>query len=47
VDPRDAIALAAGGPVRSQRGRWTFRHASGGDRVRTFLVCLSTSSGFN
>jgi len=46
VDPRDAIELAASGPVRSERGRWTFRNASGGDRVRTFLVCLNTSSGF-
>jgi hypothetical protein len=46
VDPRDPIELAAAGPVRSQRGRWTFRNASGGDRVRTFLVCLSRSSGF-
>lgn len=46
VDPRDAIELAASGPVRSQRGRWTFRKASGGDRVRTFLVCLNRSSNF-
>ncbi len=41
VDPRDSIVFAAGGPIRSQGGRWTFRNASGGDRVRTFLVCLS------
>jgi hypothetical protein len=47
VDPRDTIELAANGPVRSQFGRWTFAQASAGDRVRTFLVCLSRSSGFN
>jgi hypothetical protein len=46
VDPRDAIELATSGPVRSQRGRWTFRQAGGGDSVRTFLVCLSRSTGF-
>ena len=47
VDPRDAIELSTSGPSRSSRGRWTFRNASGGDQVRTFLVCLSRSSGFN
>ena len=47
VDPRDPIVFAAGGPIRSQGGRWTFRNASGGDRVRTFLVCLSRSTGFS
>jgi hypothetical protein len=47
VDPRDAIALSTSGPTRQRLGRWTFRNASGGDRVRTFLVCLSRSSGFD
>jgi len=47
VDPRDAIELAVSGPTRSRLGRWTFRQASGGDRVRTFLVCLSRTSTFN
>ncbi len=47
VDPRDPIELATSGPVRSQRGRWTFTQASSGDRVRTFLVCLGRGSGFS
>jgi hypothetical protein len=47
VDPRDAIELSTSGPTRAARGRWTFRNASGGDSVRTFLVCLKRSSGFN
>ena len=47
VDPRDAIELATSGPSRPGSGRWTFRNASDGDTVRTFLVCLSRSSGFS
>jgi hypothetical protein len=46
VDPLDTIELADSGPVRSGWGRWTFRRAGGGDRVRTFLVCLARGSGF-
>jgi hypothetical protein len=46
VDPLDSIALATAAPFRNNRARWTFRNASGGDRVRTFLVCLSRSTGF-
>jgi hypothetical protein len=47
VDPLDTVELAASGPVRFGWGRWTFRQASGGDRVRTFLVCLARGSGFS
>jgi hypothetical protein len=47
LDPLDTIELAASGPVRRAWGRWAFRQASGGDSVRTFLVCLRTDSAFN
>jgi hypothetical protein len=47
LDPADTLELATTGPTRPQSGRWTFRQASGGDRVRTFLVCLSRGSEFN
>jgi hypothetical protein len=46
VDALDRIELAASGPLGSSAGRWTFRRASEGDAVRTFLVCLSRRSGF-
>ena len=46
VDPLGTIELADSGPVRFGSGRWTFRQASGGERVRTFLVCLARGSGF-
>jgi hypothetical protein len=47
VDPRDTIELSTSGPTRPASGRWTFTQASSGDRVRTFLVCLSRRSEFN
>jgi hypothetical protein len=47
LDPRDAIQLSTSGPSGPRSGRWTFRRASGGDSVRTFLVCLSTGSDFS
>jgi hypothetical protein len=47
VDPAATIELADSGPLRSAGGRWTFREASGGERVRTFLVCLARGSGFH
>ena len=46
LDPLATIELAASGPVRKGWGRWAFREVSGGDRVRSFLVCLRTDSGF-
>jgi hypothetical protein len=46
VDALDSIELDASGPIRKGWGRWSFRHASGGDSVRTFLVCLSRGSTF-
>jgi len=46
VDPLGTIELADSGPVRSAWGRWTFRQASGGESVRTYLVCLARGSGF-
>jgi hypothetical protein len=46
VDPLDTIELAASAPFGRLWGRWTFRHPTGGDQVRTFLVCLSRQSGF-
>jgi hypothetical protein len=46
LDPLATIELAASAPVRRASGRWAFRQASGGDRVRSFLVCLRTDSGF-
>jgi hypothetical protein len=46
VDPLDTIELAATAPFGKLWGRWTFQQVSGGDRVRTFLVCLSRQSGF-
>jgi len=46
VDPAATIELADSGPRLSRSGRWTFREASGGERVRTFLVCLARGSGF-
>jgi hypothetical protein len=47
VDPASTIELADSGPRLSAWGRWTFRQASGGESVRTFLVCLARGSGFN
>jgi hypothetical protein len=47
LDPLDTIELAASGPIRRGWGRWGFQQARGGDRVRTFLVCLRTDSAFN
>lgn len=46
VDPDGTIELADSGPQRVGWGRWTFRRASGSERVRTFLVCLARGSGF-
>ncbi len=46
LDPLATIELAASGPVRKRWGRWAFTQASGGDRVRTFLVCLRTDGAF-
>lgn len=47
VDPLATIELAASGPLRAGWGRWNFRQASGGDSVRTFLVCLARGTGFS
>jgi hypothetical protein len=47
LDPLATIELADSGPLKATWGRWQFRQASGGDEVRTFLVCLSRSSEFN
>jgi hypothetical protein len=44
LEPAATFELDASGPVRSTRGRWTFRRGSG--RVRTHLVCLSQTSRF-
>jgi hypothetical protein len=46
VDPAATVDLAASSPAGPAGGRWTFRNASGGDRVRSFLVCLSRASRF-
>jgi hypothetical protein len=46
VDPLGTIELANSSPLRLGWGRWTFRLASGGERVQTFLVCLARGSGF-
>jgi hypothetical protein len=47
VDPAASINLAVSSPAGPGGGRWTFRNASGGDRVRSFLVCLSRASRFS
>jgi hypothetical protein len=47
VDPAASIDLAVSSPAGPAGGRWTFRNASGGDRVRSFLVCLSRASRFS
>jgi hypothetical protein len=47
VDPLETIELALGAPLRVGWGRWNFRQASGGDTVRTYLVCLARGSGFS
>jgi hypothetical protein len=47
LDPDGTIELAGSGPTRSSWGRWTLRQASGGERVRTVLVCLTRGTGFN
>jgi hypothetical protein len=44
LDPAATFELAASGPVRTTRGRWTFRNGSGG--VTTHLICLSRASRF-
>jgi hypothetical protein len=46
VDPAAQIELAASSPAGPAGGRWRFRKASGGDQVRSFLVCLSRASRF-
>jgi hypothetical protein len=46
VDPAGSIEMAGSSPTGPAGGRWTFRSASGGDRVRSFLVCLSRASRF-
>ena len=46
LDPLATIELAASGPVRKGWGRWAFEQVSGGDQVRTFLICLRTDSAF-
>jgi hypothetical protein len=46
VDPAASIELARSSPAGPADGRWTFRRASGGDHVDTFLVCLSRASRF-
>jgi hypothetical protein len=46
VDPADAIVLSGSHPLRSRSGRWAFRRASAGDRVRSSLVCLSRRTQF-
>jgi hypothetical protein len=46
VDPAASIHLAVSSPAGPAGGRWTFRNASGGDQVRSFLVCLSRASRF-
>jgi hypothetical protein len=46
LDPAASIELALSSPAGPNDGRWRFRRASGGDRVRTFLVCLSRASRF-
>ncbi len=47
VEPLDAIELVSSGPTSARAGRWTFRRASAGDEVRSFLVCLARRSGFS
>jgi hypothetical protein len=46
VDPAAQIELAVSSPAGPAGGRWRFRKASGGDQVRSFLVCLSRASRF-
>lgn len=46
LDAADAIELRGSHPVRSRGGRWEFAHANSGDRVSTFLVCLSRRTQF-
>ena len=46
VDPAASIEMAGSSPIGPAGGRWTFRSASGGDSVRSFLVCLSRASRF-
>jgi hypothetical protein len=46
VDAAGSIALSASHPSRARGGRWAFSHASTGDQVQTFLVCLSRRTHF-
>jgi hypothetical protein len=46
LDASDAIELSGSYPVRSRSGHWKFSHASAGDRVSSFLVCLSRRTQF-
>jgi hypothetical protein len=46
VDPASPIALGVSSPAGPAGGRWTFRTAGAGDRVRSFLVCMSRASRF-
>jgi hypothetical protein len=46
VDPAASIELALSSPAGPAGARWRVRRASGGDLVRTFLVCLSRASRF-
>jgi hypothetical protein len=47
VDPRDDIQLVGSTPEGARGGRWGFRGARTGDRVRTSLVCLSRRGSFH
>jgi hypothetical protein len=46
VDPADPIELALSSPLGRSGGHWTFSQANAGDRVESFLVCLSRATRF-
>jgi hypothetical protein len=46
-DPAASLELATTGPTRAQLGRWTFVQTEPGNTVTSYLVCLSTRSGFH
>jgi hypothetical protein len=46
VDAADSIEIRGSNPVGSRGGRWAFARARTGDRVKSFLVCLSRRTQF-
>ena len=46
LDPTNGVVVTDTGPNGLRAGRWTFRGATDGDVMTTFLLCLNRHTRF-